>query len=187
MTWTLLADGLPLTDSFEWEVPDMATSSTRCQLRLSVLDWLGGISVIESGEFTIDVSPPAVTLGDVGRLTAGEEATVTATCTDDVAVAEVLLRVEGLDRARTIAMEPAGDGTWTCAYVPRKGDGAIVVSASDGVHLTEGVPTEVKLASAGTGSGAASSLAVTLALVAALATITTITIFLLRRRGGRER
>ncbi len=183
MTWTLLADGLPLTDTFEWQVPAMATSSTRCRLRLSVLDWLGGISIIESGEFTVDVSPPTVELEDPGTLRPGEGHPVTATCTDDVAVVEVLLSIEGEGGARTVTMEPAGDGTWTCVYVPLRGDVSISAVASDGVHRVDGTPREVELARAGAVTGAAWSLAMTMTLVMGLAVTITLSVILFKRRG----
>jgi predicted GH43/DUF377 family glycosyl hydrolase len=184
LTWTLLADGLPLTDTYEWEVPDLAASSTRCQLRLSVLDWLGGISVIESGEFTIDMSAPVVTLDNVGKLKVGEELTVTATCTDDLDVAEVFLLVRGEEGTRALSMERGEGDVWSVLYVPEVGDVSLSVTTTDGVHETASAPVDIEVNAADGGTGAVTSTGLMLVASAAMAATVTITLFLLASRRG---
>ncbi len=182
MTWTLLADGLPLTDSFEWEVRDMTTSSTSCRLRLSILDWLGGISVIESGVFTIDVAAPEASMTNPGRLAEGEEVTIMATCCDDLGVEGVRLIVIGDDGTRAYDMESDGDGVWSVPYAPKKGDVSIHVIATDGVHDAKSHVHDVTITEAAIMGGAVSSLALTMTAVAGLALCVTIGVLLASRR-----
>ena len=181
-TWTTLADGLALTDSHEWEVPALASSSDVCRLRLSVLDWLGGISVIESGEFMIDVSPPSSSMDEPGSLIVGVQVTIFATCIDDLGVRDVEFHIEGKDGTRTYDMEMGEDGEWSVVYVPERGDGSLWVSASDGVHTTssEHVDVRVKVVSEGKGGGA--SLVFLLSAATAMAALVTIVVVLRGRR-----
>jgi len=182
-TWTLLADGLALTDSYEWEVPGLTASSDRCQLRLSVLDWLGGISVIGSGEFTIDVSPPSLTLAPVeGKLEPESPLLVTCTAEDDIGVTGVTLTIEGKDGKRTYAMETAEDGTWKVEYVPVKGDVALHATTSDGVYETSSDVMDIVVETRSTDDPGTSSLVMILVIAAAMAVLVTVGVMMLLRR-----
>jgi len=186
-TWALLADGLALTDSHDWVVPDLTASSDMCRLRLSVLDWLGGISVIESGEFTIDVSPPSVSVDDPGGLRVTEEVTIVATCSDDLSVKSVNLHVEGREMTRTYAMEMGEDGVWSVPYVPERGDASLWVTATDGTHETDPEPVDIRVTVDSGGAEGASSLAMVLVAATALAVMVTIAAVLITRRKGPNR
>ncbi|NIP36535.1 MAG: hypothetical protein GWN18_16375, partial [Thermoplasmata archaeon] len=171
ITWTQLASGMPFTDGIQWDVPALATSSQECRMRLSVRSWLGDVSVIESGQFTIDVAPPVISWDELpGRMTEGRTYEVAVTARDDLALEETVLHVGGAQGERAYAMSEAGDGLWTFGYEALEGDETMWVSASDGAHTVETsvVSLDVVEGAAATG-GASASLAFELALAAVLA------------------
>jgi len=182
ITWELIRDGFKLTDSTTWEVPELTASSDTCQLRLSILNWLGDISVIESGVFTIDVEAPTVTLtGPDGKVEPRRATIVTCTAEDDIGVTSVTLHVQGEDGERSYLMEVGEDGTWSYDYIPEEGDFGLYATASDGVHETQSLVEQIQLSGRTEDDGARSSLATTLLLAAGLAILITIVAFLARR------
>ncbi len=186
VTWSLLADGISLTDTYEWQVPDLTTSSDRCRLRLSVLDWLGGISVIESGEFTIDVMAPTVTLDPLGgKVMKGRSVQVMCSAEDDIAVNSVTLHVQGEEGERTYLMDLGEDGTWSFDYVPEEGDFGIYATASDNAYSTRSVVQHVKVKEA-TEDDPARSLAWELWIVLILCSTIVVAAYLLRWMGQRD-
>jgi len=151
-TWELLVDGLALSDSWSWEVRPIPRSSTACALRLSVLDWLGGISVVETGAFTIDMNSPTVTLSPLdGRPVEGKPLTVTADAVDDVAVRSVVLHVSASDGSseRTYPMS-SEDGGWRCTFAPDRGDARMWAVAGDGARTSSSAVVPIELATEST-------------------------------------
>jgi predicted GH43/DUF377 family glycosyl hydrolase len=186
-TWELLSDGMALSDSWAWEVQPLARSSTACALRLSVLDWLGGISVVESGSFTIDMNVPTVTLSALGgRPIMGEPLTVTADAVDDVAVRWAVLHVSATDGSgeRTYQMSSM-EGGWTCTFAPERGDARMWATASDGTHESTSAVVPIKLAAASTTpEGAQIPTGLLGAALLGLAAAIGVTAVLWRRRSG---
>ena len=185
--WELLSDGMALSDSWAWEVQPLSSSSTACALRLSVLDWLGGISVVESGSFTIDMNAPTVTLSLLGgRPVQGEPLTVTADAVDDVAVRWVVLHVSATDGSgeRTFQMA-RDDGAWICTFVPVRGDSRMWATAGDGARESSSAAVPIAL---GAGSTASDGATVPTGLLGAallgLAAAIGVTAVLWRRRSG---
>ncbi len=188
LSWQLLADGLSLTDSLEWEVPDLAASSQGCRLRLSVLSWLGDISVIESPDFAIDVAAPSVdVVPPEGTLRAGSEVVVLLEVEDDLAVRSVTLHVAAPDGSgeRSYAASLTAEG-WAASFVPQEGEWALWGEASDGAHSSRGSQTTIdveKAVAADGGSAGASTLSLQIVAAAALAVFVTAVVVLVRTRG----
>ena len=183
-TWTVLAEGLPFTDGIQWDVPQLATSSDGCRMRLSVLSWLGDVSVIESDEFSIDVSAPSVSVEDLPRdMVIGEDYQVTATVADDLSVDQVVLHVRGADGERTYGMSPSDGDSWSTVYQAREGDGTLWVTVTDGAYITSSQARELDLVRTNGGGGAAPvSLAGELIFAAALAVMVVVILVLVVRR-----
>jgi len=184
-----VASRLPFTDGIQWDVPDLETSSDRCLLRLSVLTWLGDVSVIGSDGFSIDVVPPEVTLANLpGHLVTGREVVVSALAEDDLELVGVVLHVSGADSVRTYEMAEGEEGVWTLVYVPLEGDSEAWITATDGAHEASSTVHVLSLKGevAPSSSGTA-SLAMELVLASALAALVTVVIAvaLVRRRRGR--
>jgi hypothetical protein len=187
LTWSSLAQRIPFTDGIQWEVPELMMSSSQCRLRLTVLSWLGDLSEIESGRFSIDVSAPTVTLGDIpDKLTSGKEITLSAAAADDVGLRTVELHVLSTEGLRSFSMSSEDGLTWSVPYVPDEGDSEVWVTASDGVHETSSVAKELDVEKASTsGTSGNTSLAGDLLVAAVAAVLVTLVIIVLafRRRG----
>lgn len=183
LTWTTVAERMPFSDGIQWEVPVMVASSDQCRLRLTVHTWLGDFSTIESGEFSIDVEAPTISIqmGD-GAMTEGEEFPVVASVEDDLEVRNVLLHVSGADGERSFPMIEDTDGMWTYRYVPQLGDDSIWVSASDGTHEPTSDPLGIEVKKAATGGSAQTSLALELVIAAGLAVVLLLVVIIIRRR-----
>ena len=186
ITWVVLADDLPLNDGVDWDTPALTTSSSSCQLRLTVLSWLGDISIIASGEFTIDVVPPSATIDPIeDPIIEGEAITVVASVVDDLDTQDLVLHVSGVDGVgeRTVVMSMEEDGGWTASYVPVEGDLLLWVTADDGAHQTTSATVNVDVfgAPASDGGGTTSSLAWELVLAAVVAMVILLVIVTLRR------
>jgi predicted GH43/DUF377 family glycosyl hydrolase len=155
LTWSLVVDAMALTDTYSWEVPDLDQSSELCVLRLSVLSWLGDISVIESGVFTIDIRPPAVSFSMADTtFTTGSDVTVTATAMDDVALQGVTLYVAGSDGiARRTYEMVLDEDTWSVSILPLIGDEVLWVTASDGVYEVRTDDVLIEVTEAATDDG----------------------------------
>jgi hypothetical protein len=187
ITWTTIADRLPFIDGFSWEAPDLDVSSDRCRMRLSVLSWLGDVSFIESGDFSIDVSPPSVVLLVPDAFHIDIEAVVHATTVDDLAIKDVVIHVSNGQDERTYEMVEGPDGTWTFTYVPIEGDELMWLTATDGVHTVESEYSELSLERADGSSGSgASALIGELVIAAAIGVMVAIAgVLFIRRRGDR--
>ena len=188
-TWTQVASRLPFTDGIQWEVPELETSSDRCMLRLSVLTWLGDVSVIGSDAFSIDVVPPDVTLAELPRhLVTGREVVVSALAEDDLQLVGVVLHVSGAESVRAYEMAEGDAGVWTLVYVPLEGDAEAWITATDGAHEASSTVHVLSLkGEAAPSSSGTASLAMELVLASALAALVTVVIAvaLVRRRRGR--
>jgi len=189
ITWELVRDGFKLTDSTTWEVPELATSSDICQLRLSILNWLGDISVIESGVFTIDVEAPTISIGPLPEgLKAGKEFTLTAVAEDDVGVTRATLHISSPYGVRTMEMTPGEGGMWSADLSLLGEDEEVWVTASDGVHDVTSDVVEVDLSrSSGGSDGAAMSLAMEMVLVAMTCVMFVVVLYLVRSRTHPDR
>jgi predicted GH43/DUF377 family glycosyl hydrolase len=183
LTWSELASGLPFTDGIQWEVPQLSTSSGDCMMRLSVRSWLGDVSVIESGRFTIDVTSPVLEWDDVPKtMVAGKTYTISVIASDDTGLEGVDLHIGSEDGETVHGMEQAGS-TWVFTYTADSDDERIWASTSDGVHDVETPARELSIASApGAPSGASGSLAVELLLAAGLAVVVFVALALAVRR-----
>lgn len=185
VSWQLLADALPLSGAHEWQVPALPTSSASCALRLSVLGWLGDISVIESGIFTIDVSVPTVIIEALpGPVFAGEPMVVTASVDDDLGAKVVTLHIAASDDTRERTTTMVRDGVvWRATFTPSKSDSVMWVVASDGVNEGRSADVPIEVRSTGGASGQGGSLALELAAAALLAGVVTAAVAALRWRG----
>jgi hypothetical protein len=183
LTWTAVAQGMPFSDGIQWDVPDLPDSSRGCRLRLTVLTWLGDRSTIESGEFSIDVRAPTVSLEEAdGRMAPGEEVEITAYAQDDIGDLEVTLHVEGVDGAREYRMTEGTEGRWTHAYVPEAGDSRMWVTASDGVHDTLSSSLDLEVRGSTADGSATSGLVLEMAIAAGLAAVLLLVVVVARRR-----
>ena len=185
--WVTLEDGLLLSDGIEWNVPALTASSDVCQLRLTVLSWLGDISVIDSGQFAIDVVAPTVTVEPIEeRLVEGETVTVYANVVDDLVTKALTLHIAGQegDSERSIEMTLGTDGRWTARYVPVEGDAQLWVEASDGVHDVSSETVDIDVSSAGSDPARSTTLALELGVAAIAAVLLTavIAVIAFRRR-----
>jgi hypothetical protein len=185
-SWSKVAEGLPFTDGIQWDVPGLSTSSDACRLRLSVRSWLGDVSVIESGEFSIDVSPPSVSWNAVPKsMVEGETYRIEVEAYDDLADLQVVLHVSGPEGERTYTMVMEGEGVWSAELEARLDDEAIWVSASDGIGSVDTSVRGLEVASSSASSeGANGSLAAELVLATAMAVIVVVVVAVLvgRRR-----
>jgi predicted GH43/DUF377 family glycosyl hydrolase len=187
LTWSSLAEGMPFTDGIHWDVPQLTTSSDVCRLRLSVLSWLGDVSVIESSEFSIDVQPPSVTVQPPPNgIVEGIAVTIDAEIEEDLGPVSVVLHVRTSHGDRTYAMSSDDGASWTASYLPEMGDVEAWVTVDDGTYLVNSdVHTiEVERASA-TGGAATSSMVGELMVATVLAialTVGIIGVVLLRRK-----
>ncbi|MCK4969789.1 MAG: hypothetical protein KAS77_04660, partial [Thermoplasmata archaeon] len=183
LTWSSVTERMPFSDGIQWEVPDLEASSDRCRLRLTVHTWLGDHSIIESGEFSIDVRPPQVTLEDIeGLVTMGEDVEIRAVVEDDLDNLNVILHIEGTDGEREYPMTKGNDGTMTHVYIPDVGDTRLWVTASDGPHETASAALALDVKKAAAGSSATSGLALELVIAAGLAVVLLMAVILIRRR-----
>jgi hypothetical protein len=186
-SWSLLSDGIHFSDGISWEIPSIASSSDDCRLRLSVLSWLGDISIIESGTFAIDISAPTVTLEPIApSLDLGVKTTVTAVVDDDLGARTVVLHVADSEGTtlRTLAMTGSGDDTWTVDMAPIKGDAMVWVTADDGVNEVRSSEADLDIAQSSTGSSSSASLGLELAIagVVAILVVAGLALMSFRRR-----
>ena len=183
-SWTLLADALPLSGAHEWQAPSLTASSPTCALRLSVLSWLGDISVIRSSTFAIDVGTPAAsTEAPAGPIEAGMPLAVTATVEDDLGAREVTLHVAGGEGGeRTFAMTREGD-VWRATLTPEAGDAVMWAVVSDGANEGRSLDVPIEARSASASTGVDGTLALELAAAALLACVVTAAVAALRWRG----
>ena len=183
LTWDTIAQGMPFSDGIQWDVPFLTYSSEQCRLRLSVLTWLGDVSIIESGEFTIDVEGPSISLlTENEAMTEGEEFQIIASVDDDLEVLYVQLHVSGADGERSYPMTVNSDGMWTYPYVPLKEDNIIWASTSDGVHEPTSQSVEIDVRKAATGGSAQTSLALEMVIATGLAVMLLVVVIIIRRR-----
>ncbi|UCC93165.1 MAG: hypothetical protein JSW25_00355, partial [Thermoplasmata archaeon] len=167
--------------------PQLTASSDRCQLRLSVLSWLGDVSVIESGEFSIDVNAPTVTLHMPDeKLVEGEPFVFTATVEEDLGPVSVVLHVGAEGDERQLTMEPEGEGVWSVMYTPGPEDERAWVTVDDGVHQAESSvhAMEVTKSSASGGAGTSSLMVEMLAATGVAIILTVVIVTLVARRKG---
>jgi len=185
LSWQLLADALPLVGALEWQVPALSASSASCTLRLSVLNWLGDISVIESGTFAIDVDAPRPSIeAPLSPVVAGVPMAVIASVQDDLGERSVMLHIasEGGAKERTVAMVREGDH-WSATIAPEVGDAVMWAVATDGANEGRSAYVPIEVASSGAASGQGGALAIELAAAALLACIATVAVAALRWRG----
>jgi hypothetical protein len=186
-TWTLLEDGLAFTDGIGWDVPVLGTSSDRCRLRLTVLSWLGDLSIIESGEFAVDMlAPTAAIESEVGQLKAGEDLVVRGSVDDDLGVRTTVLHVVGGDGERTYIMtDDDDDGSWIVTFSVRDQDTSMWIVASDGFHSVSSETIDLHVRTSAGGSTGTSSIVWELAAATVIALVVTLSVILvLRRRRG---
>ncbi len=186
LTWSELASGLPFTDGIQWEVPPLGTSSSSCLMRLSVRSWLGDVSVIESGRFSIDVSPPVLEWEEVPKsMVAGKTYDISVSASDDLDLKAVKLHIGSKDGETVHGMLYDDGSKWVYSYEADEDLEYMWVSATDGVNEVDTQMREMSVTpGAGSTSGAASSLALELLLAAGLAVVVCVVVALLvtRRR-----
>ncbi len=183
LTWSSVAERMPFSDGIQWEVPDLEASSDRCRLRLTVHTWLGDLSTIESGEFSIDVRSPRITVQVIeGSVIVGEEFEISAVVEDDLGNLDVILHIEGTDGEMEYPMTKGNDGTWTHGYIPDDGDMRLWVTASDGAHETASMAQALDVKKAAVGSSATPGLALELVIAAGLAVVLLLVVILIRKR-----
>ncbi|MCK5253667.1 MAG: hypothetical protein KAQ96_11990, partial [Thermoplasmata archaeon] len=141
------------------------------------------VSIIESGEFTIDMEPPSISIltGDEA-MTEGEEFLIVASVDDDLQVLSALLHVSGEDVDREYSMTEGADGMWAYPYIPLEDDENIWVTASDGAHEATSGSLEIDVKKATAGGSAQSSLALELVIAAGLAAVLLLVVVLIRKR-----
>ncbi len=183
LTWETVAEGMPFSDGIQWDVPFLTYSSDVCRLRISVLTWLGDVSIIESGEFTIDVQAPSVSIQtEEGTMTEDEEFSIVASADDDLGALAVLLHVSGEDGDRSYSMTENAQGMWTYPYLPLNGDDTIWVTASDGTHETTSDPLVIEVKKVATEAPVQTSLLMEMVIAAGLAIVLLLVVVLIRKR-----
>jgi predicted GH43/DUF377 family glycosyl hydrolase len=187
LTWTTVAEGMPFTDGIDWEVPGLSVSARSCVMRLSVLSWLGDVSVIESGVFTIDVMPPTVVLeAPTDAIVEGEPVTFHADVDEDLAGVSVVLHVRHTDGVREYTMVSDDGIRWSATYVPEMGQTEAWVTADDGAYAVSSVVLALDVRGAtASGGSATSSMMWELTVAAAMAVVVTMAVaaVAIRRKG----
>jgi hypothetical protein len=139
--WTLIATGIT-GNSYKWDIPTDINSET-CMIKINATDSVGNIGGIVSEKFTIDTTPPSITLHEIVTACTGTKIAITAEITDNFGIEKATLYYEGVEDSGLKSVVMVSDGHVYTGYIPPQNNEGIVTYYIEGTDkATNSATTE---------------------------------------------